>query len=47
MAKDFKGKEDFELFRIIKSDDFMSTAIIECYETLKDLLIAYLGDEYE
>ncbi|VFQ64399.1 unnamed protein product [Cuscuta campestris] len=38
MAKDFKGKDDAELFRKINSDEFMSSAVTECYETLKYLL---------
>lgn len=38
MAKDFKGKDDADLFKKITSDDFMRTAVIECYETLNDIL---------
>lgn len=45
MAKDFKEKEDADLIRKIKNDDFMYFAIIECYETLKDLLLNLLLDE--
>ncbi|KAL8507919.1 hypothetical protein ACS0TY_018463 [Phlomoides rotata] len=45
MAKDFKEKEDADLIRKIKNDDFMYFAIIECYETLRDLLLALLLDE--
>lgn len=44
MAKDFKEKEDADLFRKIKNDDFMYTAVIECYETLKQVLTALLLD---
>ncbi|KAL8510691.1 hypothetical protein ACS0TY_017495 [Phlomoides rotata] len=44
MAKDFKEKEDADLFRKIKNDDFMYTAVIECYETLKQVLIGFLLD---
>ncbi|KAI3465923.1 hypothetical protein Pfo_022586 [Paulownia fortunei] len=44
MAKDFK-KEDADLFRKIKNDDFMYSAIIECYETLRDVLIGLLLDD--
>ncbi|CAA2967687.1 callose synthase 7-like isoform X1 [Olea europaea subsp. europaea] len=47
MAKDFTEKEDADLFRKIKSDDFMYTAIIESYQTLRVVLIAYLEDEEE
>lgn len=45
MAKDFKGKEDADLFRKIKSDDYMYSAVIECYETLRDIVTALLNDE--
>lgn len=38
MAKDFKGKEDADLFRKIQSDEFMFSAVIECYQTLSYLL---------
>ena len=45
MAKDFKGKEDADLFRKINSDDYMRSSVIECYQTLKDLLFGLLDDE--
>lgn len=45
MAKDFRGKEDAELFRKIKSDGFMHYAVIESYETLKKIISALLEDE--
>ncbi|PWA91082.1 hypothetical protein CTI12_AA094310 [Artemisia annua] len=45
MAKDFKGKEDADLFRKINSDDYMRSSVIECYQTLRDLLFALLDDE--
>lgn len=45
MAKDFKGKEDADLFKKINNDDYMYTAIIECYQTLKDVLYRLLDDE--
>ncbi|KAH6822887.1 glucan synthase-like 7 [Perilla frutescens var. hirtella] len=45
MAKDFKEREDADLIRKIKNDDFMYFAIIECYETLRDLLLALLLDK--
>ena len=38
MAKDFKGKDDDELFRKIKNDEYMHSAVIECYETLRDII---------
>ncbi|XP_051151939.1 callose synthase 7 isoform X2 [Andrographis paniculata] len=44
MAKDFK-EDDAELFKKIKNDDFMYSAVIECYETLRDVLIGLLLDE--
>lgn len=45
MAKDFRGKEDVELYRKISNYPYMSSAVAECYETLKDILYALLGDE--
>ncbi|XP_030933819.1 callose synthase 7-like isoform X3 [Quercus lobata] len=42
MAKDFKGKDDGDLFRKITSDDYMRSAVIECYETLRDIIYALL-----
>ncbi|KAK0588619.1 hypothetical protein LWI29_003248 [Acer saccharum] len=45
MAKDFKGKEDDELFRKIKNDEYMHSAVIECYETLRDIIYGLLDDE--
>ncbi|CAA0816289.1 Callose synthase 7 [Striga hermonthica] len=45
MAKDFKEKEDADLFKKIKNDDFMYFAIIECYETLRDVLLGLLLDD--
>lgn len=47
MAKDFKEGDDAELFRKIKNDDFMYSGVIECYETLKQVLIGLLQDEGE
>ena len=37
MAKDFKGKEDNDLFR--KMDDYMRWAVIECYESLGQIIL--------
>ncbi|KAG7012054.1 Callose synthase 7 [Cucurbita argyrosperma subsp. argyrosperma] len=45
MAKDFKGKEDDDLFRKITSDDYMYSAVRECYETLADIVTELLKDE--
>ncbi|XP_023736558.1 callose synthase 7 isoform X1 [Lactuca sativa] len=45
MAKDFKGKEDADLFRKISSDDYMQSAVIECYQTLKEILFNLFDDE--
>ncbi|KAL7129205.1 hypothetical protein ABFS83_13G048900 [Erythranthe nasuta] len=45
MAKDFREKEDADFFKKIKNDDFMYFAIIECYETLRDLLLDLLLDD--
>ncbi|KAI7726587.1 hypothetical protein M8C21_011004, partial [Ambrosia artemisiifolia] len=47
MAKDFKGKEDADLFKKINNDDYMYSAIIECYQTLKDILLGLLDDEWD
>lgn len=44
MAKDFRGKEDADLFKKINNDDYMYSAIIECYQTLKDILYGLLQD---
>ncbi|GLT70370.1 hypothetical protein SLA2020_424530 [Shorea laevis] len=45
MAKDFKRKDDEELFKKIKADDYMYSAVIECYETIKHIIIGLLEDE--
>ncbi|KAJ8424949.1 hypothetical protein Cgig2_018756 [Carnegiea gigantea] len=45
MAKDFKKKDDVELFNKIKEDDYMYSAVIECYETLREILFEVLEDE--
>ncbi|PIA41499.1 hypothetical protein AQUCO_02200132v1 [Aquilegia coerulea] len=45
MAKDIKGKEDAYLFNKIKADDYMYSAVIECYETLRDILYGLLDDD--
>ncbi|KAG6783967.1 hypothetical protein POTOM_009649 [Populus tomentosa] len=43
MAKDFKGKEDAELYK--KMDDYMASALIECYESLRDIIYGLLEDD--
>lgn len=43
MAKDFKGKEDAELFK--KMDDYMQSAVIESYESLRDIIYGLLEDD--
>ncbi|CAK7346670.1 unnamed protein product [Dovyalis caffra] len=43
MAKDFKGKEDAELYK--KMDEYMQSALIECYEALSDIIEGLLEDD--
>ncbi|GAB2285087.1 Callose synthase 7 [Dionaea muscipula] len=43
MAKDFTRKED-ELFNKIQNDEYLHYAVIECYETLKEILTDLLDD---
>ncbi|KAG5520395.1 hypothetical protein RHGRI_033092 [Rhododendron griersonianum] len=45
MAKDFKRNSDTELLKKIANDEYMRSAVIECYETLRDLLYNLLEDE--
>ena len=45
MAKAFKGKEDADLFRKISNDDYMHSAVIECYQTLRGILYGLLADK--
>ncbi|KAK9153262.1 hypothetical protein Sjap_000742 [Stephania japonica] len=50
MAKDIgksgsKGNNDTYLFRKIKNDPYMSSAVAECYETLRDIIYGLLNDE--
>ncbi|PPS13363.1 hypothetical protein GOBAR_AA07211 [Gossypium barbadense] len=45
MAKDFKKKDDAGLFKKIETDDYMHSAVIECYETLRDILYNLLDDD--
>ncbi|KAF5462623.1 hypothetical protein F2P56_018612, partial [Juglans regia] len=43
MAKDFKGNDD-DLFKKIRSDAYMHSAVIECYETLREIINRLLED---
>ncbi|XP_011044775.1 PREDICTED: putative callose synthase 6 isoform X3 [Populus euphratica] len=43
MAKDFKGKEDAELYR--KMDEYMQSAVTECYEALEYIIFGLLEDD--
>lgn len=45
MAKDFKENADADLFKKIKNDDYMLSAVIECYESLWHILYELLEDE--
>ncbi|KAK9676530.1 hypothetical protein RND81_11G083100 [Saponaria officinalis] len=45
MAKDYKKKDDGELFSKIRDDDYMYSAVIECYEILREILFELLEDE--
>ncbi|KAK7387024.1 hypothetical protein VNO78_27483 [Psophocarpus tetragonolobus] len=45
MAKDYKKQTDDDLVRKIKNDGYMYSAVVECYETLKDIILSLLLDE--
>ncbi|GLU04021.1 hypothetical protein SLE2022_211880 [Rubroshorea leprosula] len=45
MAKDFKKKDDEELFKKIKADPYMHSAVVECYETIRDIIYGLLEDD--
>ncbi|KAF7815714.1 callose synthase 7-like isoform X2 [Senna tora] len=45
MAKDYKGKDDADLVKKIKSDEYMYSAVVECYETLRGIIYYLLLDE--
>ncbi|XP_076942454.1 callose synthase 7-like [Bidens hawaiensis] len=45
LAKDYKVKEDADLIRKINSDDYMRSAVIECYTTLKEILLGLFVDK--
>ena len=42
MAKDFKGKDDSDLFKKITSDEYMHSAVVECYQTLREIITELL-----
>ncbi|KAL2322518.1 hypothetical protein Fmac_026897 [Flemingia macrophylla] len=44
MAKDFNGSDD-DLCKKIRSDAYMSSAVVECYESVKDIILNLLRDE--
>ncbi|XP_062105738.1 callose synthase 7-like [Humulus lupulus] len=45
IATDFKGTDDDELFKKIKSDGNMYSTVIECYESLRDVIHGLLEDK--
>jgi len=45
MAKDYKKETDDDLFRKIKSDGYMYSAVVECYETLREIILHLLLEE--
>ncbi|KAK8637452.1 hypothetical protein V6N13_064871 [Hibiscus sabdariffa] len=45
IAKDVKGKEDAKLIKLIESDFYMHSAVVECYKTIKCLMDDLLADE--
>ncbi|KAK7333641.1 hypothetical protein VNO80_30418 [Phaseolus coccineus] len=45
MAKDYKKTTDDDLFKKIKSDGYMCSAVVECYETLKEIILHLLLEE--
>jgi len=42
MAKDYKKETDDDLIKKIKSDGYMYSAVVECYETLKEIILHLL-----
>ncbi|OMP07652.1 Glycosyl transferase, family 48 [Corchorus olitorius] len=44
-AKEYKGKDDAELKRMIGSDKYVHSAILDCYYTLGNLIYCLLEDE--
>ncbi|KAL2322507.1 hypothetical protein Fmac_026886 [Flemingia macrophylla] len=44
MAKDYEETDD-DLSRKIRSDEYISSAVVECYESLKDIILNLLLDE--
>lgn len=45
MAKDYKKDDDGELFKKIRNDSYMYSAVVECYETLKEIICRLLLDD--
>ncbi|KHF99046.1 Callose synthase 7 -like protein [Gossypium arboreum] len=45
IAKDSKRKEDAKLIKLINSDFYMHSAVVECYKTIKCLIDGLLEDE--
>lgn len=45
MAKDFKKRDDSGLFNKIKDDDYMYSAVTECYDALREILFELLEDK--
>jgi len=45
IAKEYKKDGDAELFKKIKSDGYMYSAVVEFYETLKDIILNLLLEE--
>ncbi|KAL2322513.1 hypothetical protein Fmac_026892 [Flemingia macrophylla] len=46
MAKDYEETDD-DLSRKIRSDEYMCSAVVECYESLKDIILNFLLDEID
>ncbi|KAM0048460.1 putative 1,3-beta-glucan synthase [Helianthus debilis subsp. tardiflorus] len=47
MVKGFEGNKDEDLFIKFRDDDYMHSALIECYQTVKDILLGLLDDELD
>lgn len=47
MAKDYKKEDDADLFKKIRNDGYMYSAVVECYETLKEIILNLLRDEQD
>lgn len=46
MAKDFKGTDE-KLIKKIKRDNYMLSAVIECYETTRYILYSLFQDQHD